>query len=104
MDITSLSITMGKVTCWKFTIHERHFQAQNGRILNVNIESQNNRIYMPNMALTRVAITSLSIMISRGKITKCTSPLWDGKKQNEVTSCEGPKHACPCSTLVEALS
>ena len=89
---------VGEITWQKFTIHERHLRAQNGKIVDFNTESQNNRIYTPHMVLTKeptlqyreesVAITSNPITTPSGKIRKCTSPIWVGKKQHEVISLE----------------
>ena len=35
---------VGEIIREKFTIHERHLQALNGKIVDFNTESQNNRI------------------------------------------------------------
>ena len=59
---------------------------QNSRLY--NIESQNKRIYTPNTASTKEPL--LQYQEEKYKIYKP-----NGKKSNEVTNWEGPKHDMP---------
>ena len=95
---------VGKIPCRKFTIPTRYSQAQNGKTIDFNTESQNKFVSMPHMALTkepilhirdtRQTIPSNPISIVRCKITTCTSHIGDGKKQDEVTSLETQNTSC----------
>ena len=51
---------VGEITWQKFTIHERHLRAQNGKIVDFNTESQNKFFYTPHMALTKEPIFNIS--------------------------------------------